>query len=457
MEINELVEAQRQYFYSGKTFPVKERIKTLKKIREILFASRQELNEAFMKDYNKGEFDVIATEFYMVISEIDYMLKHLKRMARPKRVHTSIMNFPAHGMLFQEPYGVVLIVSPWNYPLQLTLSPMIGAIGAGNTVVVKPSNYSPNVASCMAKMFSVFPQEYISFVLGGREQNQQLFEQTFDYIFFTGGYVVGTLLMEKAAAHLTPISLELGGKSPAIVDEDANIDDAAKRLAWGKFLNAGQTCVAPDHFIVHEKVYDEFVEDLIKWVKKFYYVDGKLSPTFCHVINDKHVVRLTGLIQKEKLVWGGKCEGRALEPTIMTNSTFDDPAMQEEIFGPVLPIIKFNDLDKLLEEQLRRPKPLAFYYFSKDGAKAKRVMARMPYGGGCINDTIMHMTSDTTPFGGVGRSGMGSYHGKKTFETFSHQKAVLVKGHAELPLKFPPYSNFNLNMLKIVSHIKKGQ
>jgi len=456
MEIQEIVTRQREYYLSGKTLPIQKRRQTLEKIKSILYANRQKINQAFKDDYNKGEMDVTSTEFYMVISEINYLLKHLNSLTSPKKVHASIANMPSKAYLISEPYGVVLIVSPWNYPLQLTLAPMVGAIAAGNTVVVKPSNYAKNVSAVMAEIFSCFDKDYISFVLGGREQNQLLFEQTFDYIFFTGGTTVGKLLMSKAAEHLTPISLELGGKSPAIIDEDADIDIAARRLAWGKFLNAGQTCVAPDHFLVHEKVHDKFVQALLKYVKEFYYVDGKLTDDFPWVINDKHVEMLKGLIDEKKLIWGGKvAHDRALEPTIMDNCTYDDLVMKDEIFGPVLPIITFNYLDKLLEEQLRRPKPLAFYYFSSNSRKAKKVMSRMPYGGGCVNDCIMHMTSDSMPFGGVGNSGMGSYHGEMSFVTFSHQKSVLVKSKSELMVKYPPYTKKKLSMIKMMAGIKK--
>lgn len=456
MEIADIVKNQKEYYLSGQTLPIEGRKKALIKIRDLLYANREKIDKAFKDDYNKGEMDVTSTEFFMVISEINYLLKHLKKLAKLRRVRPSIANFPSKGYIMPEPYGVVLIVSPWNYPLQLTLAPLVGAIAAGNTAVVKPSNYAKNVSECMAEMFASFDPAYISFVLGGREQNQLLFDQTFDYIFFTGGQKVGTLLMEKAAQHLTPLSLELGGKSPAIIDEDADIDLAAKRLAWGKFLNAGQTCVAPDHFLVHEKVHDEFVKRLLFYVKKYYYIDGKLSPDFPWVINDKHVEMLQALILKDKLIWGGKViSGRGLEPTIMDHCTYDDPAMQEEIFGPVLPIITFTDLDALLSEQRRRDKPLAFYYFSKDTSKAKRIMARMSYGGGCINDCIMHMTSDSMPFGGVGRSGMGSYHGEKSFATFTHYKSVLVKHKAELNVKYPPYNQKKLKTVKFLGGIKK--
>ncbi len=456
MEIEEIVKNQREFYYSGETMSIEYRKAALIKIRTLLYEHREEINAAFKADYNKCEMDVTSTEFYIVIDEINFLLKHLKKLTKIKKVRPSIANFPGKGYLIQEPYGVVLVVSPWNYPLQLTLAPVVGAIAAGNTVVVKPSNYAKNVSECMAKIFQeAFDSKFIAFVLGGREQNQQLFEQTFDYIFFTGGQKVGSLLMEKAAQHLTPISLELGGKSPAIVDKDADLDLAARRLAWGKFLNAGQTCVAPDHIIVHKSVHDEFVKLLIKYVKQFFYKDGALSDDFPYVINDKHVEMLKALIDPKKMIFGGHIfNGRALEPTILDNVTYEDPIMQDEIFGPVLPILTFDNLDEFLAAQLRRPKPLAFYYFTTDKKKAMRVMRRMPYGGGCINDSIMHMTSSTMPFGGVGRSGMGSYHGVMSFKTFSHQKSVLAKNKFEVMVKYPPYNEKKLKFIKMLAGVK---
>lgn len=454
MDIKEIVDIQRKYFYSEKTFDVKVRLHNLKKLKALLYKYRTQLNEAFMVDYNKSEFDVLGTEFYITIAEIDYMIKHLKRLSKPKKVRTSIVNFPSKGYLLQEPYGVSLIVAPWNYPLQLTICPLAGSIAAGNTVVLKPSNYCPTVSKVLYKMLGEFEQELISVVLGGRKENTELFDQRFDFIFFTGGDVVGRLLMAKAAANLTPVALELGGKSPAIIDEDADLDLAAKRLAWGKFLNAGQTCVAPDHFYVHEKVKDQFVKKLISTVERYYYPDGKLSSDFPFVINDKHLVRIKGLIDPKKVVFGGKAEGRQLEPTIMTDVKETDPVMQEEIFGPVLPILTFSNLEDLLEMQKRKEKPLAFYYFSKSKSKARRVMHLMPYGGGCINDSIMHLTNDKLPFGGVGRSGMGHYHGDESFKTFSHQKSVLVKGKKELNVKYPPVTKKKLKMFKFLAKVK---
>jgi aldehyde dehydrogenase (NAD+) len=455
MDIVKTVDAMRSYFDSGATLPLEERKKNLRKIKELLLQYRERFNAAFKADYNKGEFDVLTTEFFLVLSECDYQLKHLRAFAKPHRVKTSLFNFPSKGYLLQEPYGVVLVMAPWNYPFQLALEPLMGALAAGNCCLIKPASYAAHVSQTIAAMFEEFGNPaLVSVVLGGREENQALLDQRFDYIFFTGGATVGRVVLEKAAVHLTPVSLELGGKSPCIVDEDADLEIAARRIVWGKFLNAGMTCVAPDYVYVHEKVHDQFVEAVLRDVQAFYYVDGKLSPDFPHIINEKHLAKVTSFLEKGKIIWGGKVEGLALEPTILDPVSWDDPCMKEEIFGPIMPILTFSDLGSALETINRQEKPLAFYYFSKNRAKAKKVMALSPFGGGCVNDTIMHMTSDAMPFGGVGRSGMGRYHGRASFTTFSHEKSVLVKGRHELRLKYPPYTEKKLAFVKKLKHIK---
>ena len=451
MNIAEIVNNQREYFYTKETYDVNFRIEILKQIKTLLFKYKAQFVEAFKKDYNKCEFDVTSTEFGLVIQELNYMIKHVKKLSKVKRVTTSIVNFPSKGYIVPEPYGVVLIMAPWNYPFQLALEPLMGAIASGNTVVLKPASYTKNVSQVMYDMFSELNRpELIWVVLGGREQNQELLEQKFDYIFFTGGETVGKLVLQKASVHLTPCTLELGGKSPCIVDEDADIEVAAKRVVWGKFLNAGQTCVAPDYICVHKKVHDKFVERVKYYIDKFFYVNGELSSEFPYLINQKHFDKVTGFLDEKKIIIGGKSNGTCLEPTVMDNVTFDDKIMQEEIFGAIMPIIVFDDIEKLLDHVNRMEKPLAFYYFSKDTKKAKRIVKYSFFGGACINDTIMHLTNDNLPFGGVGRSGMGSYHGKKSFETFSHHKSVLAKGKLEVNIKYPPYNKKKLSLLNII-------
>ena len=445
----------RANFYSGKTLDYNFRIDALKKLKHSLFVYKDKLKDAFFQDLNKCEFDFISCEFSMVIGEINYFLKHLKKLMAPHKVSTSIVNFPSHGIIYPEPYGVCLIMAPWNYPLQLALSPLVASIATGNVSVVKPSNYCPNVSNVIKKLLSVFDDNYIYVVLGGRDKNTELLEQRFDFIFFTGGDKVGRLVMEKASHNLTPVVLELGGKSPVIVCKDTDIDMAAKRITWGKYLNAGQTCVAPDHIYVHEDIKDKFIDKVKHYINEFYYVDGKITPDFTHIINEKHVERLKGLINQSKVVFGGNIDGRLIEPTVMDNVNYDDAIMGEEIFGPIMPILPFNDIDKVIDHIKKDEKPLALYLFTFDKDIQNKVMNNCSFGGGCINDCIMHLTNEKLPFGGVGRSGMGSYHGKKSFETFSHEKSVLIKNKTEINLKYPPYTDKKLKTVKAFTKSNK--
>ena len=442
------IDKLRSFFYSGKTLDYKYRIDALKKLKHSLFVNKDKLAKAFMEDLNKCEFDFISCEFSMVIGEINYFLKHLKKLMAPHKVSTSIVNLPSHGLIYPEPYGVCLIMAPWNYPLQLALSPLVASIASGNVSVVKPSNYCPNVSNAIKEVLDVFNDDYIYTVLGGRDKNTELLEQRFDFIFFTGGDRVGRLVMEKASHNLTPVVLELGGKSPVIVCKDTNIDMAAKRITWGKYLNAGQTCVAPDHIYVDEEIKDAFIEKVKHYINEFYYVDGKITPDFTHIVNEKHVERLKGLIDSSKVVMGGKIEGRLIEPIIMDNVDYNDAIMGEEIFGPIMPIISFNDINKVIDHIKKAEKPLALYLFTFAKDIQNKVMRECSFGGGCINDCIMHLTNENLPFGGVGRSGMGAYHGKKSFVAFSHEKSVLVKGKKEINLKYPPYTDKKLKTVK---------
>lgn len=492
MDIKNIVSKQRNYFLTGATLDVEFRVSTLKKIRCMLMDNKQKIYDAFMVDLNKCENDVDMTELGMVLHEIDYMITHIKKLARPKRVKTSIINFKSKGYVYPEPYGVTLIVAPWNYPLQLSLVPLVDAIACGNTVVLKPSNYTPNVAKVISEIFGAFNNKYIAVVLGGREQNQELFEQKFDFVFFTGGTTVAKLLLEKLSTNLTPCVLELGGKSPCIVNKYANIDLIAKRVVWGKFLNAGQTCVAPDYVIVNEEICDEFLAACKKYIDKFYYLDqlvvgdevlpyskkleraklkvaaeneqGEstvstrriLSPDFTCVVNDKHAEKLKGLIDDNKVYCGNEWCGRVLAPTIMRDVTWDDKIMGEEIFGPVLPVMTFNNLYDLVRDLKARDKPLACYVFGCKAAEEKMILRDLSFGGGCVNDTIMHLTEKNLPFGGVGNSGMGSYHCKKSFETFSHYKSILKKSNLiDLNIRYMPYTKNKRKLTKTIFGINK--
>lgn len=451
MEINQIVANQREYFLSNKTKSYAFRKHMLEKLEKSLKQNRQAILDAFKKDFNKCEFDVLSTELFCVQEEIKFFKRHLKKLMRPKRARGGIVNFPSRGKIISNPLGVVLVVSPWNYPLQLSLTPLVGAIAAGNTVVLKPSSYSPNVSHVLKQILSVFEERFVAVVEGGREQNAQLFDCKFDFIFFTGSQNVAKILMEKASKNLTPVLLELGGKSPCIVDESADIKLAAKRIVWGKFLNAGQTCVAPDYILVHENIKQKFLYEVKQQIKSQLYPDGGLSKDFPHIISQKHVERLANLVDKEKLVLGGAIKERVIEPTILDGVTFDDEVMQEEIFGPIMPILTFHDFSEIVLKLSTLPHPLALYYFGKNKDHIKIVENNLQFGGGAINEVIMHLVSHRLPFGGVGESGMGAYHGKKSFEIFSHQKSMLKKGKFEIDLKYHPHTKLRTKILRFLT------
>lgn len=450
MEIKEIVERQRQFFLSGKTLPVGTRMEYLKKLRAAIADMEPEICAALKADLNKSEFESYMAEVGMVLDDLGFAIKHLSSWVRPERVKTPIVQFSAKSFVLSEPFGVALIMSPWNYPFQLTLEPLIGAVAAGNCAVVKPSAYAKEISRVIKKLLErVFPPEYVSVIEGGREENQLLLQQKFDYIFFTGSVTVGKLVMESASKNLTPVSLELGGKSPVIVDQSANIPLAAKRIAFGKYLNAGQTCVAPDYLLIHGSVRDEFIAEFQKAVEGFY--PGGDFSDMPVIINQKHFERVMGLIDGEKVVFGGEGdpEKRFIQPTLMKDVTWEEAVMQEEIFGPVLPVLTFDELDEALEQIVARPKPLALYLFTSDREVEKRVLSRVSFGGGCINDTIVHLATPHMGFGGVGESGMGAYHGKLSFDTFSHKKSILKKHtFIDLNVRYLPYTEKHLKFVR---------
>jgi len=449
-----IAETQRNYFKTGETLSYSFRLEQLKKLKESITSHEDDLYKSFILDFNKSKFDVYTTEFALVLSELDFQIKHLRKLMKPKKVRTSIINFPSKGKIIASPYGSVLIMSPWNYPFQLTFSPLVGALAAGNTAVVKPSNYTPETSKVIASILSCFDSKYIAVVTGGREENKKLLDSHFDYIFFTGSSTVGKLVMEKASHFLTPVSLELGGKSPCIVTQSSNLKIAAKRIVWGKFINAGQTCIAPDYVLCHESVKKEFVSLCKEQIKKFYYSTGKLDESFPYIVNQKHFSRINSLIDKEKVVMGGRCYDRTIEPTIMENVNYNDPIMSMEIFGPVLPIITYDDINKVESKINDGPTPLSFYVFSNNKQEIKKLLTNVKFGGACVNDTIMHITNDKLPFGGMGESGMGSYHGVHTFNTFSHLKSILIKGKHEINMKYPPKSEKDIKkVIKLMKFI----
>jgi aldehyde dehydrogenase (NAD+) len=442
---------QRQYFNEGKTKNISHRLEFLKRLEQSILKHEKDIMEALRKDLNKAPFEAYATEIGMVLEEIRFVTKHLRGWARPRQVRTPITNFPSVSRIYSEPFGTVLIMSPWNYPFQLAISPLAGAIAAGNCAIVKPSNYSPNTSAVIELILSeVFPKEYVSVIQGGREANKTLLEQKFDYIFFTGSVTVGKLVMRAASEHLTPVTLELGGKSPCIVDETANLELAAKRIVWGKFLNSGQTCVAPDYLLVHHSVKEALLKKMKKYIHQFYGDDACMNDNFPKIINEKHFDRLLDLMNNENIVIGGTSsrERNQISPTILNNINWNSPVMAEEIFGPILPVLEFKNLGEVITMVNNHPKPLALYYFTSKKENERRIINGISYGGGCINDTIMHLATSHMPFGGVGDSGMGRYHGKDSFDTFSHKKSVLKKANwLDVPLRYPPYKD-HLKTLK---------
>ncbi len=450
MNISQTVAAQRAYFLTGATRSVAFRSKALSRLKEAIGANEQLLLDALLADLNKPAQESYMCEIGLVYEEIRYHLRHLKGWAKAKRVKTPMVQFPSRSFVSPEPYGVCLIMAPWNYPMQLCLSPLVGAISAGNTAVVKPSAYAPAVSHAVAKILGeAFPPEYIAVIEGGREENSALLQEKFDYIFFTGSVSVGKLVMEAAAKHLTPVSLELGGKSPVIVDETADIEVSARRIAFGKILNAGQTCVAPDYAFVHSSVKDEFVRCYEKAVKEFF-PEGDFS-ALPHIINRKHYDRLVGLLQGEALLFGGKCdeEKQLIEPALV-EGRLDSPIMAEEIFGPILPVITYDSLQQCIDFIRSRPKPLALYLFTKSKSTQKQILDTCSFGGGCINDTIVYLASPHMGFGGVGESGMGRYHGKDSFDTFSNRRSILKKAlWLDLPMRYRPYKAANERMVKL--------
>lgn len=453
MQIEKIIEAQRRFFASGKTIDVGFRIRMLTRLEKAILKYEEELCAAIKSDLGKSKEEAYMCEIGMTLSELRYMRKHVRGWSRDRRVLSPIAQFHAKSFTVQEPYGVVLVMSPWNYPVLLTLEPLIGAIAAGNCCVVKPSAYSPETSRVMAELIrEAFPEQHVAVVEGGRKENQSLLEQKFDYIFFTGGVTVGKLVMEKASAHLTPVTLELGGKSPCIVDKTANLKLAAKRIVFGKYLNCGQTCVAPDYILVERSVHDKLVEYIKKEIIRMYSSDPLSNPLYGKMINRKHFDRVLGLINLEKMVHGGESNPDTLQiaPTVLDGVTVDDAVMQEEIFGPIMPILTVDSMDEAYEFVKSRPHPLALYLFTGIRKTERRFLKEVPFGGGCINDTIIHLATSRMGFGGVGNSGMGSYHGKKSFDTFSHEKSIVKKyTWIDLPMRYQPYNKWKALLVRM--------
>ena len=452
-DITTLVAKQRRYFASHATLPVSVRIDALKRLKHAIQENESRIAEALQSDLGKSGFEGYMCETGLVLSEISYILRHIRAFSREKTVATPLPQFASRSFVKPMPYGVVLIMSPWNYPFLLSMDPLVDAIAAGNTVILKPSAYSPCTSALIDELVSsVFPREYVAVVFGGRAENQALLDEKFDYIFFTGSKSVGKTVLEKAAPHLTPATLELGGKSPCIVDASADLKLAARRIVFGKYLNCGQTCVAPDYLLCEASVKDRLLEYLKEEVRRQYGTDPLRNPSYGRIISQRHFDRIAALIDPDKLVHGGRSDKTSLkiEPTILDGFCFDDAIMQEEIFGPLLPILTFNSIEEVISIVSAHPKPLALYHFSSDKHSIREIREKCAFGGGCTNDVVIHLATSSMGFGGVGESGMGAYHGKTGFDTFSHRKSIVdKKTWIDLPMRYQPYQKLYGKLLHL--------
>ncbi|MDJ0557095.1 MAG: aldehyde dehydrogenase [Microcoleaceae cyanobacterium MO_207.B10] len=447
--IPHILNKQRQFFATGKTKDIDFRIEQLKKLKRAISDYQEKIAAAVKADLNRPKFEAYFELTFF--TEINDAIKKLKSWAKPRRVSTPIEQFPAGAKIYPEPFGIVLIIGAWNYPFQLVISPLLGAIAAGNCAIIKPSEIAVNTSKVIADLIAnTFESNYIAAVTGGVEVSQKLLAEKFDYILFTGGTKVGKIVMEAAAKNLTPVTLELGGKSPCIVDDDIQLEYTAKRITWGKFINAGQTCVAPDYLLINKSVKSDLLEKIKQSIEEFYGKNPAESPDYCRIINQNQFNRLNDLLKDGKIVIGGetKSEERYISPTVIDGVSWDSAIMQEEIFGPILPVLEYENLDEAIALVNSRPKPLSLYFFSRNKQKQKQVLRETYSGNVCINDTVMQVGVTSLPFGGVGNSGIGSYHGKASFDTFSHYKSVLNKGlWLDLNWRYAPYKN-KVNLIK---------
>ncbi len=450
--IAKIVENQRKYFLSGESRDIAFRVARLKLLKQKIEKCQPQIIEALKKDLRKSEFESYATEIGSVLEELNFVIKKLPKWARAKRVRTPWILLPAVSKIYREPYGVTAIIAPWNYPFQLCMQPLIGAIAGGNCAILKPSEYTPNTAALIQQMMNeTFDTDFVEVIQGGREVATELLAQKLDMIFFTGSTMVGKIVMEAAAKNLTPVVLELGGKSPTIIDKTANLSDAAKKITWGKFLNAGQTCIAPDFVYVEESIKNEFLGHMEHWIHKFFGPEPQKSPDLPRIVSERHFDRITKLMGKGHIILGGQTDKSDLyiAPTVIDDVTWDDPVMKEEIFGPILPVITFTNVNEVINTLQQKPKALACYIFSKEKRFQKQIIRHLSFGNGCVNDVIIQLGNSNLPFGGVGNSGMGSYHGRHSFKSFTHEKSILKKyGSLHLRIIAPPYSERMLDILK---------
>lgn len=449
---NNILQQQKAFYRTGKTKDLSYRMEALHTLRQAIKQNEERIAAALQKDLRKSFFDSFLTEIAVLLEEIKYTMKHLKKWARPTKVKSALTTIGSRSMIYPEPYGNTLIIAPWNYPFQLAMAPLIGAIAAGNTAVIKPSELTPHTSRLIAELLAAhFPVQYITVVEGGVDVSERLLEEQWDHIFFTGSVGVGKNIMKAAANHLTPVTLELGGKSPAIIHDDAHIKHAVKRLVWGKFLNAGQTCVAPDFVYVHEAIHDAFLAEVVSQINIIYGEKPLENPSYTKIVNEKHFNRLSAFLTNGHVFHGGKVDqgNHLIEPTILTNITWQEPIMQDEIFGPILPILSYQNVEEIIVKINERPKPLALYVFSESEAIQQKILQSISFGGGCINDTVMHLSSPHLPFGGVGNSGIGAYHGRASFDTFTHYKSILKQSTTfDFPFRYP--SEKSLKLLKKV-------
>ncbi len=452
-EISQIVRRHRAFYETGKTLDPDYRVQALKKLYAAIAAHEQEINQAVQADLGKSAFESYMCEVGLTLSEISYMIRHTKAFSREKRVPTPLAQAVSRSYRKPSPYGTVLIMSPWNYPFMLTIDPLADALAAGNTVVLKTSAYSPHTSQVIGDIIQMcFDPDYVTVIQGGRAENTCLLEQAFDYIFFTGSQAVGREVMRSAAAHLTPITLELGGKSPCIVDETADLKLAAKRIVFGKFLNCGQTCVAPDYLYCQESVKAPLLAEISRQITAQFGEKPLENPDYGKIINQKHFDRLLGLMQGETILCGGESDQKSLRiaPTVLDGIDWTSPVMQQEIFGPVLPVLTFRSLEEAVAQVNSLPHPLALYFFSSRREAIRTVTGRCQFGGGCVNDTIIHLATSNMPFGGVGSSGMGGYHGKAGFDTFSHHKSIVdKKTWLDLPMRYQPYGKWNEKLVRM--------
>ncbi|MEC0278134.1 aldehyde dehydrogenase [Bacillus halotolerans] len=443
--IPSIVSRHQAFFAAGHTKSIDSRLDVLKKLKHTIKAYEADITAALYQDLHKSEQEAYSTEIGIVLEEISFVMKRLKKWAKLKRVKTPLTHIGSKSVIIPEPYGTVLVIAPWNYPLQLALSPLIGAIAAGNTVVLKPSEYTPAVSAVLSDLIhDVFPDHYVALAEGGPDISTALLQQPFDYIFFTGSVAIGKVVMEAAAKQLIPVTLELGGKSPCIVHKDADIKLAAKRIVFGKFTNAGQTCIAPDYLLVHEDIKTVLAEEMKRVIGEFYGPQPELNPAYGKIVSERHYQRLLSFLKDGVALSGGQADHRhhKIAPTILDQVTDDSPVMQEEIFGPILPLFTYHGIDEVIEKVKSRPKPLALYVFTTNQTIEREVLENLSFGGGCVNDTLMHAATPYLPFGGVGESGIGSYHGFDSFNTFTQKKSVVKQTNRfDFAFRYPSSKN----------------